>query len=127
MYKRQGIEHVLCTWVHGLTALDDIIYIQLFKQGGESFPDGNTDKSVFLMLFGSFRSSFLLLLFFLLPGKLLGILDQLLLMFLTHVINLHAGKCTVGKRFLECLARMIGVYMYFHDFIICYQYNGITN
>ena len=79
------------------------------------------------MLFGSFRSSFLLLLFFLLPCKLLGILDQLLLVFLTHVINLHAGKCTVGKRFLECLSRMIGVYMYLHDFIICYQYNGITN
>ena len=48
-------------------------------------------------------------------------------MFFTHVVNLHAGKCSVCQRTFKCLTRMIGVHMYFYDFIICDKYDGISD
>ena len=114
------VQHILCTRVHSLTALDQIIYTKLPEDVSKSVTCGHCNKSDFLC-------RLLLLLFLsLLFRELLRILDQLLLMFFSHVIDLHTGKSTISQSPLDRLSRMVGVYMNLDNLIICDKNDGIT-
>ena len=83
IYFCNGIEHILCTRVHRLTALDQVIHTQFLKDLCQHFSYRNRDKSYFFLRLGC---HFLL---FLLFRKFLSILYKLLLMLLTHIVDLH--------------------------------------
>ena len=48
-------------------------------------------------------------------------------MLLTHVVDLHAGQLTVGKRLLNCKTGVIRMHMYLNDVIIRNADDGITD
>ena len=48
-------------------------------------------------------------------------------MLFPHVVDLHAGQCTVRKSLFNSLARMIRVDMHLHDVFIRHDYNGISH
>ena len=57
----------------------------------------------------------------------LRIADQLLLMLLTHVVNLHAGQRTKCECLLKGKTRMIGMNMHFDDLVIRNNDNAVTD
>ena len=48
-------------------------------------------------------------------------------MLLAHIINLHTGQRSESKSLLKGKSRMIGVYMYLYNLIICHQNNRVTD
>ena len=84
----------------------------------QAFSDRNCHETKwFLRLFLlRFLYSFLL-------GCLLAILlvDDLLLVLLTHIVNLHACKRAKLQTLLEGKSRMVRMHMYLHDLIIRYN------
>ena len=83
-----GFQHVIRTWIHSLSAFDNIVYAQFFEKIIDSFTDRNCNESHwFSRLTGFLLCRILRLLF----RKILCITDQFLLMFFTHIVNLHAG------------------------------------
>ena len=119
IYFFNGIEHIFCTWIHSLTTFNQVIYAKFTENLRKSLSYGYRNKSVF------FRWLFLLLGLF--SGKFLCIFDQFLLMLLAHIVNFHTGKLSICECTFKCLSRMICVYMDLYNFIVCYQYNGISN
>ena len=115
------VQHILSTWIHGLTALDQIVYTKFFEDVCESITCGHCDEANFLC-------RFLFLLFFcLLFGKFLCVFDKFFLMFFAHVVDLHTGKGSISQCTLDRLSRMIGVHMDFDDLIVCNENDGITD
>ena len=86
IYFCNGIEHILCTRVHRLTALDQVIHTQFLKDLCHSLSHRYGNKANFLRRLCCFFFFFLFCLFF---RHFLGILYKLLLMLLTHIIDLH--------------------------------------
>ena len=117
IYLCNGIQHVLCTWVHGLSALNKVIHTQLTEDLCKSAACRNCNKAVSLW-------RLCLCLRF---CKLFRILDQSFLMLFSHIVNLHSGKSAIGQSTFNSLSRMIGMHMHFNDLIVCNQNNGITN
>ena len=76
------IEHVFCTWIHCLTAFDNVVSSKLTENLIHSFSDRNCNKSDFFARLRLFRFS-------LLCSQFLRIFDQSLLMLFSHIINLH--------------------------------------
>ena len=115
------VQHILSTWIHGLTALDQIVYTKFFEYVCESVTCGHCDEANFLC-------RFLFLLFFcLLFGKFLCVFDKFFLMFFAHIVDLHTGKGSISQCTLDRLSRMIGVHMDFDDLIVCNENDGITD
>ena len=48
-------------------------------------------------------------------------------MFLPHIVNLHAGKRSVGQPLLKGQAWMVGVHMDLNDLIIGHHYQRIAD
>ena len=86
IYFCNGIEHILCTRVHCLTALDQVIHTQFLKDLCHSLSHRYGNKANFLRRLCCFFFFFLFCLFF---RHFLGILYKLLLMLLTHIVDLH--------------------------------------
>ena len=87
IYFINGREHIVCARVHRLSALDDIIHAQFTEDLVHPVSDGNGDKSNrFSRLFLLFRLCSLSLL----RSDFLCVADQLFLMLLAHIIDLHA-------------------------------------
>ena len=117
-------QHIIRTRIHGLAALDDIIHTQLTEDLIQTFTDGNCDKS---NRFARFLCRFFLCFLSLCLCKLLGILDKLLLMFLTHIVDLHSGELSECQCFLDRKSRIIGVYVNLDNIIVSHTDDGIAN
>ena len=120
MNRIDSCEHVLCTWVHCLTAFNNVVCSKFTENLVHSFSDRNCDKSHI------FHRNFFLL-SSLLCCEFLCITNQLLLMFLSHIVNLHTRQLSISECFLNCKTRIICVHMDFHNLIICNTYNRISD
>ena len=113
-YFSNRTQDILCARIHGLTAFDHVIYAQFLKDLIETFADRYGNKSHFLFLS-------------LLCNRFLCILEQTLLMLLTHIVNLDLAKRTMCQGFLNGKSRIIGMYMGLNDLIICNNDDRITD
>ena len=115
------VQHILGAGVHGLSAGDHVVDADPAEDLLQACADGNADKAVGLALTLLFLFRLALLLFirllFLLRGDLGSILDQALMVLLAHVVDLHAGKRTVGKALLDREARIIRVHVDLDEFV----------
>ena len=87
IYFINGREHIVCARIHCLSAFDDIIHSQFTEYFVHSFSYRNSNKSY------RFSGLFFLFRFFcpcLLCCNFLCVADQLFLMLLAHIIDLHA-------------------------------------
>ena len=56
-----------------------------------------------------------------------GIANQTLVMFLAHVVYFHAGQRTQTKALLNCKTGIVGMNMYFNDFVRCDADNRVAD
>ena len=111
------LQNIFCTWIHGLSAFDQIIHTKITENTAHTFAYRHRNKSYL----------FLRLLFFLHSCHFFRFFNDFFMMFQTHVVNLHSGKLSKSKRFLNCKARIVGMYMYLNDLIICNNDDRITD
>ena len=85
-----GCQHILRAGIHGLSAFYNIVHAQFPEYGVHSFPDRHGNESDgFARFLRRFLLLFLLCRFCLLRSHLFRVADQLLLMFLPHIVYLH--------------------------------------
>ena len=118
-----GLQHILRAGVHGLAAFDNIIHTKSAENLIHTLTDGNSDETTVLSWFLCFCRLF----FFLLGCNLLCILNQLLLMLLTHIVDLDSAKRTMGQRLLNGKTGIVGMYVSLNDLIVRYHNNGVTD
>ena len=119
-------QHILGARVHGLTALDQVINTESLEDLFDSLSDGHGDESVLLRrLFCCFFS--LLIFLCLLCCDLFCVLDQALLMLLTHVVDLHSGQLSVRQRLGNCFSRIVGMYVYLNQLVVCNENDRISD
>ena len=44
-----------------------------------------------------------------------------------HIVYLHVGECAIRQCLLDGKARVIGMYVHFHDILIRHTYNRVTD
>ena len=121
-----GCQHILSAWVHGLTALNQIINANALEDLAKALSNGYGNETIRLSRFLCFRflSLFLCLLRF---RYLLRFFDQFLLMFFSHVVDLDPGKRTVSQRFLDRKSRIIRMDMDLDHIIIRNHNHAVTD
>ncbi len=126
-----GIEHILRTGIHGLSALDDIVNAERAENFIHALSDRNCNKSCFFM-----HSRRCLLIWHRrrpLVWKLgtlhlpLHHVGHLLITLKTHIFYNDGRECAKTKRLLHRKSGIIGMHMDFYNLIICHNDDGIAD
>ena len=120
VYLADGVQHIFRTGIHGLASLDEIVHSQLRKDPAESFAHRYGDKTCLFFRLGR-------RLFRLLRGQALRVPYDFLVVFFPHVVDLHTGQRTVGKRFLKGKAGIVGMYVYLYDLVVRHHHHRISD
>ena len=113
-------QHIFGTRIHCLTTFNNIVNSKLFENIVHTVTDGYGDKSNrFTWLF--------LFIFSLLCCNFFSVLDQLFLMLFPHIVDLHTGKLSKCKCFLDGKSRIVRMNMDLNDIVICHAYDRIAD